>query len=110
MNLGTWVGVINGFIYDLAKERLGGLVAGRLSALLGAILIGCGYIGMWLAATHRIHVSYAIVGIFGFLMGQGSGFTYANPVAALLHYTQPIFFSTCVCALTPCCWVALFVS
>lgn len=104
MNLGTWVGVINGFIYDLAKERLGGLVAGRLSALLGAILIGCGYIGMWLAATHRIHVSYAIVGIFGFLMGQGSGFTYANPV------TQPIFFATCVCALTPCCWVALFAS
>ena len=90
---GTFIGVVNGIIYDWAVELpppgrpqqgagrrwcacVRGPVRGaRWTSVLGAGLLLGGYVAMYLAATHQIEINYLALGVCMFCLGQGSGFT-----------------------------------
>lgn len=80
INAGTWFGVVVGMYYDVAMDRLTGSVGPRLVAFTGAGFLVLGYGGVYMASIHAFRPHYLVVGMLGFLMGQGSSCTY---VAAL---------------------------
>lgn len=82
---GTWFGVLAGWIYDYTTLKCGGSVGPRVSGLAGVALVFIGYGCMYLAAARRITISFYVLGLCAFVMGQGSGFLYVaalNPNAA----------------------------
>jgi MFS family permease len=67
-NGGTWAGVLGGLLYDR--------VGPRPTALLASVFVFLGYFLMYLATKGLVNSSPGVVGLFAFMMGQGSGWAY----------------------------------
>eukprot|EP00049_Salpingoeca_infusionum_P008788 m.144470 g.144470 ORF g.144470 m.144470 type:complete len:392 (-) comp14131_c1_seq1:864-2039(-) len=69
LNFGTWMSILGGFVYD----RYGPKVTGYG----GTSMILLGYLLMYAAARGAISASYIAMGVFTFILGQGSGWMYS---------------------------------